>query len=283
MTMHCTATFRPPDDTAFATVARAWFTTARDHLFPELWQEIDTGDPRFAVTMGTRRNWEAKPEVTTYRRTRWRELVDTLTARPVAVTLLARAAGTASGPDIVRITLEPAAGNGKVVRLQVDAAQEPGQPADLAHCRRWVDFLTTALADADPDFGLVTGDAATLATSVELALGRAPLRGIQDSRDILRGCSWVTVCPAELSETLGGAKNLAEGGAFVRVEPLAGGGTLLQATATLAQFDDTALARVFHALAPVLPQGMPHPPAGDGNGNGNGRTVHNDAGRNHVP
>ncbi|MDW4911592.1 hypothetical protein RB628_41490, partial [Streptomyces sp. ADMS] len=59
----------------------------------------------------------------------------------------------------------------------------------------------------------------------------------------------------------GGAQRLADVGAFHAVRELRGGGLLLQATETLAGYDDRAMHQVFRALAPVLPPGIPgaHP------------------------
>jgi hypothetical protein len=55
----------------------------------------------------------------------------------------------------------------------------------------------------------------------------------------------------------GGASRIAATGAFHTVRELRGGGLLLQATETLAGYDDQAMREVFHALAPVLPPGIP--------------------------
>ncbi|MFH9471451.1 hypothetical protein ACH4LT_29905 [Streptomyces clavifer] len=56
---------------------------------------------------------------------------------------------------------------------------------------------------------------------------------------------------------LGGAHALETTGAFHTVRELRGGGLLLEAAATLADYDDDRMRVVFHALAPVLPPGMP--------------------------
>jgi hypothetical protein len=260
--MHSAATFRPADDMAFAAVARSWFDAVYQVLFPELWQQVDDGDPRFDVSIGVRRTWEERPEVRTYRPKRWAEVLAGLSSRPAVVTLLVRAADSDQGPAMVRANLEPATTDGQVVRVQVDAIQAESQAGDPDYCQRWVDFLATALESADPDFAMATVDNATIMTSLEMALRRSMLDGIRDSRHALRGYSWLTVCPEELSNQLGGVDGLSSSGAFAEVRHLTGGGTLLRATQTLAEFDVTALRRVFRALAPVLPPGTPYPMPG---------------------
>lgn len=82
---------------------------------------------------------------------------------------------------------------------------------------------------------------------------------MEAGRRVLRGYSWVTVCPAELAARLGGAAALAGCGAFVRVEELPRGAVWLQATEDFAGYDEAAMRRVFEALAPVLPAGQPEP------------------------
>jgi len=56
---------------------------------------------------------------------------------------------------------------------------------------------------------------------------------------------------------LGGADALRATGAFHDVVHLARGGYLLQATEALAGYRMPQAHRVFHALAPALPRGMP--------------------------
>lgn len=95
-----------------------------------------------------------------------------------------------------------------------------------------------------------------------MVLNRRHKQSLNDSRRLLRGYGLATVVPAELVDRLGGVRELADTGAFVRVEPLRAGGVVLQATATLPQYDDEAMRRVFRALAPVLPPGTPRPVPG---------------------
>ncbi|WP_181804023.1 hypothetical protein [Streptomyces shenzhenensis] len=129
--------------------------------------------------------------------------------------------------------------------------------SDPAFCARLVDFLATALDGADPVFARVDHLNFHDTPDLEAALRRTHRRYLQESRTYLRGYSWVTGVPSELAARLGEAWGLSATGAFHAVRELRGGGLLLQATETLAGYDDRAMRKVFHALAAVLPPGIP--------------------------
>ncbi|GAA0912401.1 hypothetical protein [Virgisporangium aurantiacum] len=80
-------------------------------------------------------------------------------------------------------------------------------------------------------------------------------RTLEVCREALRGYSWLTILPQELLDRVGGLDTLAGSGAFVEVRPLHAGGVWLLATDDYRTFDDAALLRVFHALAPALRPG----------------------------
>ncbi|MER5603354.1 hypothetical protein [Streptomyces sp. NPDC002265] len=135
---------------------------------------------------------------------------------------------------------------------------EAARAADAAFCAALVSFLVSALNPVNPAFGRVcAGEPITERANLDSVLGRKVRRSVAQARQWLRGYAWVTVCPAELTAALGGANALERSGAFHRVVPLASGGTLLQATETLAGFSDDAMRRTFETLAPVLPAGVP--------------------------
>lgn len=139
---------------------------------------------------------------------------------------------------------------------------EAARAADAAFCAALVSFLVSALDPVNPAFGRVcAGEPMTEKSNLDTVLHRKVRRSVAQARQWLRGYAWVTVCPAELTAALGGADALERSGAFHQVVPLAAGGTLLQATETLAAFSDDAMRRTFEALAPVLPAGIPqvHP------------------------
>lgn len=77
------------------------------------------------------------------------------------------------------------------------------------------------------------------------------------ARHHLRGYNWVTIIPQELVARLGGLAEIASSDAFVEVEDLARGGAWLRATTDFADYDLAHATRVFHAVAPVLPPGLP--------------------------
>jgi hypothetical protein len=95
-------------------------------------------------------------------------------------------------------------------------------------------------------------------TILDGALQRAGWESANNSRTYLRGYGWVTICPQELADQLGGAERLAASGAFFAVRPLAGGGVWLQATETPTGYRPTDAEAVFDVLRPVLPPGQPN-------------------------
>jgi hypothetical protein len=80
---------------------------------------------------------------------------------------------------------------------------------------------------------------------------------LPESRRYLRGYAWLTVCPREIAERLGGADALRATGAFTEVAALRNGGVWLLAAPTLAEYDMPAAARIWDVLAPALRPGTP--------------------------
>ncbi len=130
--------------------------------------------------------------------------------------------------------------------------------------------LTALLSFADrvnPGYGQIgylRNDGATAIESVTdphapgfVRASRDPSHTIGRSREVLRGHDWLTIVPAELAATLGGAPGLAATGAFAEVRALGGGGVALLATAGFEDYDAAAAERPFRALAAVLPPGRP--------------------------
>lgn len=115
----------------------------------------------------------------------------------------------------------------------------------LSFTREWVTEIETC-------YGHITDDADFLATALERATGQYSWDTVPRCKEVLRGYSWVTVCPAELAAILGGRIGLERTGAFCMVAEGAGGAVFLQATPTFGEYGDAAMRRVFEALAPVL-------------------------------
>ncbi len=137
------------------------------------------------------------------------------------------------------------------------------QPSCLGLLREFADRL-------DPSYGQIgvshMGGLAetTLEHCLPQAYGRnQPWQSIVESRQWLRGYTWVTVLAREHVATLGGVYALSATGAFHEVVGLAGGGALLQATKDFHEYDQRAAERIFRVLAPVLRPGLPtSPPPG---------------------
>ncbi|MGV9874754.1 hypothetical protein ACWDUG_18775 [Streptomyces cellulosae] len=131
-------------------------------------------------------------------------------------------------------------------------------PDDAGFCAGAVEFLVAALDAVNPAFAWLGADApASEETNLDWVLNRRVRDSVREARKFLRGYSWTTVCPEELSVRLGGPGALAATGAFHRVVPLSAGGVVLQATETAAAYTDNAVRGVFEALHPVLPPGVP--------------------------
>lgn len=103
-------------------------------------------------------------------------------------------------------------------------------------------------------FGLIGIDyGVQLMTGLEYALYLHPWETVRSVRHTLRGYSWITILSEPQTERVGGVAQLRGSGAFVRVEPLAGGGCWLQATDTFDGYGDAEAARVYQVLRPLLP------------------------------
>lgn len=76
------------------------------------------------------------------------------------------------------------------------------------------------------------------------------------ARSLLRGYSWTTVCPEELSQKLGGPAARRDGG-LPRGLPACCGRSRAAGDQDVEEYSDDAVRRVFEALHPVLPPEMP--------------------------
>ncbi|MEU8303534.1 hypothetical protein AB0C84_08210 [Actinomadura sp. NPDC048955] len=136
-----------------------------------------------------------------------------------------------------------------------------GEEGDLRRpdvAARWCGVLLDTARSVDPSFGHLADDGKQGKTALDRALRRGLLSdSVRQGRSLLRGYSWVTVCPGELVERLGGVGRLEDSGAFARVVALPGGGAWLQATDDYGAYDEAAVERVFDVLSLVLPPGMP--------------------------
>jgi hypothetical protein len=104
----------------------------------------------------------------------------------------------------------------------------------------------------------VSYERAPYLTVLDRSLADPP--SVDRSREIVRSYGWITVISEETGSRLGGLDALTACGAFHQVERLAAGGFFLRATSAFHEYREQAAHRVFHALAPELPHGMPDPP-----------------------
>ncbi|UBU12525.1 hypothetical protein [Nonomuraea gerenzanensis] len=165
------------------------------------------------------------------------------------------------GMDGFRVEIERFDGDGDRIQLRA-WSYLPDVAYDLARpevAERWGSVLRDFADKLNPAFGHLADDSnpnGTTALDVSVARG-GRVKSVKQARQILRGYSWITICPAELGERLGGVSGLSRTGAFHEVAELSRGGLWLQATKNFADYDERAVLQVFKALANVLPGGLP--------------------------
>jgi hypothetical protein len=151
------------------------------------------------------------------------------------------------------------------LHAHVDASTFLDPAEGPASQRRWLAALWSVADRVNPGFGHVSYYYYGGATALEFLLPpnrhpreqRDPDYTVGSSREFLRGYSWLTVVPQELTERLGGVAGLEKAGAFAQVRRLAAGGVWLLATEDFRDYDIGAAGKVFRALAPVLRPGLP--------------------------
>jgi hypothetical protein len=125
------------------------------------------------------------------------------------------------------------------------------QKATLAFARGIVDAC-------NPNYGEISYDRGSGRSAFESVFGGIPTRTVLASRRELRGYAWLTICPEEIGERLGGVDALRASGAFAEVAKLVHGGYWLLATGDYRDFGQPAAERIFPVLAPALRDGDPH-------------------------
>lgn len=154
-------------------------------------------------------------------------------------------------------TVRREGGKNGVARLILPALRQIERSSDS----REIAFMRDFADRYSPFFGHVSRSAGPLAgdTELEYALNLNFWDPANSWDRYLRGYSWITVVPASLARRVGGAGGLRATGAFAAVEEVAGGSVWLLAADRWQDFseDQTVIDRVFEALAPILPLGMP--------------------------
>lgn len=125
----------------------------------------------------------------------------------------------------------------------------------------WLDAMRRFCDEVNPSFGQISYDyGAPSDSALEAVTGppwTIPYKAIANSRQVLRGYDWLTVCAAELADRLGGVEALRGSGAFAQVEPLRNGGVWLLATEQYPDYGGERVEAVWRTLAPVLMKGTP--------------------------
>ncbi|TDD58901.1 hypothetical protein E1263_17105 [Kribbella antibiotica] len=252
-----------PDDAKFAEVARRWMEHGLA-LFPSLFAELQSGEAHGMFIDQPRGGRMVSRK---FSLSGWEKRLGALKGRPEGLTL-----AISNGPDETTMPDESSPdthqdaeitvidghiGMPGQVRLVVHAIRTPElMGSDGGECVR--SFLEDCVGDVSIDYGDVRLDGNRgHATSLDSALRRDFIASIQQSKEFLRGYGWITVCPSELVERVGGTASLEASKAFADIRVQRSGDVLLQATDSPEEFDQDALRRVWSALGPVLHPGGP--------------------------
>lgn len=279
---------RLPDDGDFARVASRWLNNLGEVLAPALWDELQESLPLpspgewdaphgapggvwACVSVVPRPCWgTAASRVYSPENFRW--MLENAAARPLMLEhqliRLGRDGALPDGPEDTGggrlvISVEVEEEHPEWVQMKASSSL-PDYDNDASRTdvsTRWVQAVLSRAREVDASFGHVCDDGVAYGkTALDSALRRGGrVKSMMQSRQVLRGYSWCTICPRELAQRLGGSSALQATGAFVEVEELPSGGLWLQATESFSDYNDEAMKRVFKALAPVLPEGLPKP------------------------
>jgi hypothetical protein len=252
------------EEDEFTELARWWLAESRLRLFADICHRASTSAEW--VMAGISREGIAGM-ASDRRSTRWSEsrFDDLLNSFGVR--------GTRAAWNVSDLSLEPSVGdclsaNSELqmledssewisVRLSASYRAAADGSVPWAVQERLIQFVSEFAEAANASFGNITDDNSAGLTSLESRLPRRRRDGILQSGEVLRGYSWVTLCPPAVVSALGGVKALEGSGAFVEVRELAYGGALLRSTERFEEYDESAILRVFRTLAPALPAGSP--------------------------
>lgn len=156
-----------------------------------------------------------------------------------------------------RVTVRREGGESGFVRLMIPSLTEincASECREVIFMRGFTDKYTAVFGHISRSLGSLAGK-----TELGCALDIDVQNSLENWNRYLRGYSWVTIIPAILAERVGGPDGLRATGAFAVVEEVAGGSLWLLAADRWRDFseDQAVIDRVFEALAPVLPPGIP--------------------------
>jgi hypothetical protein len=268
------------DDSQFERVATHWLGAVRT-LVPHLWQrqeqtptppavehggwtpEDQIGPPNgaYATVSVVFRTWQSKVATHAYSDRSWSWLLGELAGRPLAATVHLDELDEAGRSAETGLTLRVQTEDDVPDQVQLTGGgkqHDPdGCPSDPGYVGRLVTLIEEVATLTEPTFAIV-GESPTIGrTRVDVALGRSAQESIGQAREVLRGFSWLTLCPAGLADKLGGPDALRRTGAFAKVTALPDGAVLLQATDSIFDYGPHEAYRVYSVLAPVLPPGVP--------------------------
>jgi uncharacterized protein YndB with AHSA1/START domain len=258
-----------------ARVAEQWLTLGSREISPAAWSRVPERPPP-RKQPGEPGGMSASVHVTTgpmttktrgYSASSWawglRSLAEGAPAIEVELSELDESGRSYQGPETVNLLVVVRRGEDGTVLLDVGGAV-PGPEGEVWRPevpQRWARMVRTVAEGWDVAYGSVGDAGGSRETALERCLVGA--RATHPGGPLLRGYSWVTVCPAGAAAVLGGAAGLAATGAFHEVTELPAGAVWLQATPRFDEYEEVAATRVFTAVAPVLPGGLPDPGAAE--------------------
>jgi hypothetical protein len=276
-TMHAEVVAEITEPEMFAVAARDWLTSAPRQVFPDLWEglrarpvvrdkprpkadlDLPWGQPGHVLgTLTVYRNHPAfGGREVLYSDRAWQRLVAGLASYPFAVRLEINQLDSRGFPvheGRASITVVRDANSPEWVRLTFSAmAVDTGWPESSDLQDQWAEFVKSRAAGLGALAGGMTDDVGPGQSALQyMTLNMAT---VDDSREVLRDYSWITIIATELGARLGGADALRASGAFYEVSALPNDSLWLRATPTINEFTGDNVRRVFEVLAPVLVTG----------------------------
>ncbi|TCO44076.1 hypothetical protein EV646_111269 [Kribbella antiqua] len=245
-------------------VSRWWLTEARSRLCGALSEGLRSGLPTAEFAVGRigapelgGGNWSVS-----YTAERFEAVVASLSnGRGDAMAHLNAAADDVSAGDCcsahIAVTVDPDVRPWVTFSLRLAYRLDDAGMIPVASQDDLVAFVRDFAELTEASFANIASDNSSNQTALETYLPRLQELGLMESPSVVRGYSWVTLVTANAVPRLGGVDGLESSGAFVEVAELQYGAALLRATRFFEEYKDSAVERVFRALAPVLPAGVP--------------------------
>jgi hypothetical protein len=263
----------------YADVSERWLADTLTEIFPALYEGLrkhpvvrDKPRPKQDIdlpwgppghVLGTLTKSQKHPAFrgreTLYSEQSWQKLLSGLASQPMAVRLVLNQLDKRGFPvhnGYASIQVVRDADHPEWVSFSFVAdASDTGWPDSADTQNAWAGFVKRQAMGMRAAGGFVTDDAGPRQTSLQRAIMDSSA-GISDSREVLRGYSWITVVAPDIASRLGGDSALRATGAFYDVSLLPNGAVWLRATPTINEFTGEKIRAVFEALAPALPSGV---------------------------